>query len=376
MLRKGHRRPAPDEAGAGSTAGGVISGRALRVPSHHPCVMSDIDGPRGRVSFGRRVRLRRAVGALALATVPVVLAAAPLVPLAVLLGPAGLGVLDTAALGGLPPVAAAALAAVVIGLGGAASAGPVLAARRIARLPEAELDDRPAGFVADRVATLAGAVGVDPPAVTVVRADAANVAVTDGHRGARLVVSTRLLSLPAAGRDAALRHALVRLRTREAAVTTALLPALALVETVALLATLLVGRRADRTAADRRVNRIHGYEPEENRIPPRAYTVAGALLWLILLPAWAPAAVGDRLYVGGGRRDADAAVARLGSDERAGLGNAVAFAGEAAGAADWPPLLDRLSLASMADAETGRVRGTSRQEARLRLALLRSKRSL
>ena len=324
MLRKGHRRPAPDEAGAGSTAGGVISGRALRVPSHHPCVMSDIDGPRGRVSFGRRVRLRRAVGALALATVPVVLAAAPLVPLAVLLGPAGLGVLDTAALGGLPPVAAAALAAVVIGLGGAASAGPVLAARRIARLPEAELDDRPAGFVADRVAT----------------------------------------------------HALVRLRTREAAVTTALLPALALVETVALLATLLVGRRADRTAADRRVNRIHGYEPEENRIPPRAYTVAGALLWLILLPAWAPAAVGDRLYVGGGRRDADAAVARLGSDERAGLGNAVAFAGEAAGAADWPPLLDRLSLASMADAETGRVRGTSRQEARLRLALLRSKRSL
>ncbi|WP_280587912.1 hypothetical protein [Halorubrum sp. Boch-26] len=348
--------------------------------------MSDSDGPNARevdapspgTADGRsgRVRLRRAAGAVALATVPALLAAAPLVPAAALLGPAGLGVLDPVALGGLPPTVAAALAAVVLGPGGSALIGPFLVDRRIGRLPEAELDDRPAEFVAHRVTTLAGEVGVGVPSVTVVRADAANVAVADGYRGARLVVSTRLLSLPAADRDAALRHALVRLRTREAAVTTALLPALALVETVALLATLLVGRRADRTAADRRVNRIHGYEPEENRIPPWAYTVAGVLLWLLLLPAWIPAAVGDRLYVGGGRRDADAAVARLGSAERDGLGNAVAFAGEAAGATDWPPLLDRLSLASMADAETGRVRGTSRQEARLRLALLRSKRSL
>jgi hypothetical protein len=338
--------------------------------------MSKSDGPRERARFDRRVRLRRTTGAVALAAVPVLLVAAPLVAVAALLGPAGLGVLAPAALGGLPPTAAAALAAVAIGLGGSALAGPVLVDRRIARLPGAELDDQPIGSVADRVAALAEEVGVDAPQVTVVRADAANVAVADGYRGSRLVVSTRLLSLPAADRDAALRHALVRLRTREAAVTTAMLPALALVETVALLATLLVGRRADRTAADRRVNRIHGYEPEESRVPPWAYTAAGVLLWLLLLPAWLPAAVGDRLYVGGGRRDADAAVARLGSAEREALGNAVAFAGEAAGAADWPPLLDRLSLASMADAETGRVRGTSRQEARLRLALLRSKRLL
>lgn len=303
------------------------------------------------------------------------LAAVPLVPAALLLGPAGLGLIGPAALGGVPPTVAASLAAAVLGLGGSALAGPVLVDRRVDRLPDAELDDRPAGFVADRVATLAESVGVDAPAATVVRSDAANVAVADGYRGPRLVVSTRLLSLPAADRDAALRHALVRLRTREAAVTTALLPALALVETVALLATLLVGRRAERTAADRRVNRIHGYEPEENRIPPWAYTAAGVLLWLLLLPAWVPAALGERLYVGGGRRDADAAVARSGSAERDGLGNAIAFAGDAAGAADWPPLLDRLSTVSMADTETGRVRGTSRQEARFRLALLRSKRS-
>ncbi|ELZ42839.1 hypothetical protein C471_02565 [Halorubrum saccharovorum DSM 1137] len=314
-------------------------------------------------------RVRRAVGALALLAVPVLLAAVPLVPVAALLGPAGLGVIGPGAIGGL-------LAAVVVGLGGSALLGPVVVDRRIARLPEAELDDRPADFVADRVATLADEVGVDAPEVTVVRADAANVAVADGYRGSRLVVSTRLLSLSKADRDAALRHALVRLRTREALVSTALLPALGAVETVALLATLLVGRRGERTAADRRVNRIHGYEPERDRIPSWAYAAAGVALWLLLLPAWLPAAVGDRLYVAGGRRDADEAVARLGAAERDGLGNAVAFASDAAGAADWPPLLDRLSLVSMADAETGRVRGTSRQEARTRLARLRSKRTL
>lgn len=321
--------------------------------------MTEADGKRGR----------RFLGALALLTVPVLLAAVPLVPAALLLGPAGLDVAGPGAVAGL-------LAAVVVGPGGSALLGPIVVDRRIARLPEADLDDRPADFVADRVGTLATDVGIDAPAVTVVRADAANVAAVDGYRGSRLVVSTRLLSLPKADRDAALRHALVRIRTREAQITTALIPSLAAIETVALLATLLVGRHADRTAADRRVNRIHGYEPEQDRIPSWAYTGAGILLWLLLLPAWIPAAVGDRLYVSGGRRNADAAVGRLGSDERDGLGNAIAFASDAAGAADWPPLLDRLSLVSMADDETGRVRGTSRQEARVRLARLRSKQAL
>lgn len=312
---------------------------------------------------------RRALGALALLAVPFVLAAVPLVPLAALLGPGGLGLLPVGALGGL-------LAAAVVGPAGAALLGPVLVDRRIARLPDADLDDRRAEFVADRVERLAADVGVDVPEITAVRADAANVAVTDGYRGARLVVSTRLLALPEADRDAALRHALVRIRTRQAMLTTAALPALALVETAALLATLLVGRRGDRTAADRRVNRIHGYEPDRERVPSWAYAAAGVLLWLVLLPAWIPATVGDRLAVAGGRRAADALVARTGTEGREGLGNAVAFASDAAGAADWPPLLDRLSLVSMADAETGRVRGTSRQEARTRLARLRSKRTL
>lgn len=306
-------------------------------------------------------RARSLVGLAALAFVPVAIAAVPVVPLGSLAG-----------IGAVPAV----LVAVVVGLGGSAILGPVLVDRRIERLPDADLDDRPNAFIRDRVETLAADLGVDPPALTVVRGDAANVAVSDGYRGGRLVVSTRLLSLPEADRDAALRHALVRLRSRDAAVTTALLPTLLVVETLALLATLLVGRRHDRTESDRRVNRIHGYEPDRDRIPAPVYTLAGLGLWLVLLPLWAPAVVGDRLYVAERRRTADAVVSGTGSAERAGLANAIEFARDAAGAADWPPLLDRLSLVSMADMETGRVRGTSRHETRIRLARLRSKRAL
>ncbi len=302
--------------------------------------------------------IRTAVGAAGLVAVPVVLAVIPIAPVAGALG-IGLG-------RGL-------LVAAAVGLLGSVVLGPILVGRRVRRLPDADLDDRPAAFVEYRVDELADEVGVDAPDVTVVRADAANIAVTDGYRGSQMVVSTRLLSLSAADRDAALRHALIRLRRREALFTTAMLPALVVVETMALLATLLVGRRADRSPADRRVNRIHGYEPERERIPPPVYTLAGLLLWLLLLPAWIPAVVGDRLFIAGRRRAADAAVARVGETERDGLANAVEFAGDAAGAADWPPLLDRLSLVSMADDETGRVRGSSRQEARIRLASLRSK---
>ncbi|MGM0446914.1 MAG: hypothetical protein ACQERM_01500 [Methanobacteriota archaeon] len=314
-------------------------------------------------------RGRRALGSLALLAVPAVLAAVPLVPLAALLGLGGLRLVPLGVPGGL-------LAAVVVGPAVSALLGPVLVDRRIARLPNADLDDRRADFVADRVERLAADVGVEAPEILPVRADAANVAVADGYCGSRLVVSTRLLTLPKADRDAALRHALVRLRTRQALLATAALPGLAAVETAALLATLLVGRRGDRTAADRRVNRIHGYEPDRERVPSWVYAAAGVLCWLLLLPAWIPATVGDRLAVAGGRRAADALVARAGTEERDGLGNAVSFASDAAGAGDWPPLLDRLSLVSMADAETGRVRGTSRQEARTRLARLRSKRTL
>ncbi|GAB6877876.1 hypothetical protein JCM17823_01500 [Halorubrum gandharaense] len=308
-----------------------------------------------------QVTPRGAAGLIALAVVPAVVAAIPLVPLFAFFGPG-------------PAVGV--LAAVLVGIGGSALLGPILVERRIERLPRANLDEEPAAFLDDRIGALAGEVGVDAPDVLVVNADAANVAVTDGYRGATLVVSTRLLSLPEADRDAALRHALVRLDGGDAAVTTALLPATLLVETLGLLATLLVARREERGENDRRVNRIHGYEPERNRIPWPVYTLAGALLWVCLLPIWVPFVIGDRLYVAGSRRAADAAVARASPDDGEGLANAVEYARDAAGAGDWPPLIDRLSLLSMADEETRRVRGTSRQETRIRLARLRSKRRL
>ncbi|GEM_PF-293375 len=310
---------------------------------------------------GRVARRRSVLGAVALALVPVGLVAPVVVPLAVV--------------GGLGPLVGVALAAIV-GLGGSVALGPVVVDRWLGRLPDADLDDRPTAFIEDRVDDLASSVDVDAPAVRVVRGDAANVAVVDGFRGSRIVVSARLLSLPREERDAALRHALVRLRRREAAITTALLPAAVLVETLALLATLLVGRRNERTAADRRVNRIHGYEPDHDRIPGPIYAAAGVILWLPLLPVWIPFVVGDRLHVAEGRRAADVAVARAGREERDGLANAVAFARDAAGAADWLPLLDRLSFVTVVDEETGRVRGTTRQEARIRLARLRSKRTI
>lgn len=306
------------------------------------------------------------LGALALAAVPVVLAGVLVVPIAL--------VADLGAAVGM-------LAAGLVGIGASAAAGPPLVERRVERLLGEGLEDRSAALAESRVHALAADLGVDAPAVTVVDADAPNVAAIGGYRGSRLVVSTRLLSLPAADRDAAIRHALVRVRTREAAFITALLPGLAAVETVALLATLLVGRRSGRDSSDRRpgsrrANRIHGYDPDPSGIPAPVYTAFGLLLWLVVLPAWIPAAVGDRLFVARRRRAADAAVARAGDTDREGLANAMLFAGDAAGAADWPPLLDRLSLVAMADDETIRVRGASRQEARIRLARLQSKRAL
>ncbi len=312
----------------------------------------------------RLAGVRTAVGAMALAVIPVLLAAVPIVPIVLLVGSgAGIGL----------------LAAAIVGLGGSVVLGPALVGRRIEGFPVLDPDDSPDDSdapIGETVARIAADLDVDPPDVTIVRADAANVAVADGYRGSRLFVSTRLASLPPADRDAAVRHALIRLRTHEAAFTTATLPGLVAVETVALLATVLVGRRSERAPGDRAVNRIHGYDPDRERIPAPVYVLVGLLLRLAILPVWIPAVVGDRLFVSGRRRAADAAVARAGTAERDGLGNAVEFAGDAAGAAEWPPLLGRLSLVSMADNATVRVRGTSRQEARIRLARLRSKRAL
>ena len=309
----------------------------------------------------RARQVTRALGALALVAVPCLFAGLLIAPLVAFtrVGPVAGGVAAT--LGGV--VTAVAL-------------GPVVVDRRVASLPRVGPNDDRRSLAESRVAAIAAQLGVDRPAVTVAAVDAVNVAVTDGHRGSRLVVTTRLLSLPPSSRDAAIRHAIARLQRREAAVTTAALPGLVAVETVALAAILLVSHEPDRRPTDRRVNRIHGYEPDRDRIPAPLYTAGGLLAWLVTLPVWLPAAVGDRLFVGGRRRDADAVVARSDDDARVGLAAAIRATEEAPGAGDWPPLLDRLSVVSMGDATTERVRGTSRHETRCRLARLRSKQRL
>ncbi|KKF39165.1 hypothetical protein FK85_30710, partial [Halorubrum saccharovorum] len=104
-------------------------------------------------SPGARTRVRRVAGALALLAVPVLLAAVPLVPVTALLGPAALDVVGPGAIGGF-------IGAVVVGLGGSALLGADLVDRRIARLPEAELDDAPRTSSATASATLAEEVGV------------------------------------------------------------------------------------------------------------------------------------------------------------------------------------------------------------------------
>jgi len=309
----------------------------------------------------RTVGAKRALGALALVAVPSLLAGPLIAPFVVFTG-AGL--------------VAGAIAATLGGVVAAVALGPVVVDRRVESLPRVAQDDDRRSLAESRVTAIAAQLGVDRPAVTVVSADAANVAVTDGHRGSQLVVTTRLLSLPPSSRDAALRHAISRLQRREAAVTTAALPSLAAVETVALAAILLVSHEPDRRPIDRRANRIHGYQPDQRQIPAPVYTTGGLVAWLVTLPVWLPAAVGDRLFVGGRRRDADAVVARSDDDARTGLAAAIEFTEEAPGASDWPPLLDRLSVVSMADTTTERVRGTSRHESRCRLARLRSKRRL
>jgi len=164
----------------------------------------------------RARQVTRALGALALVAVPCLFAGLLIAPLVAFtrVGPVAGGVAAT--LGGV--VTAVAL-------------GPVVVDRRVASLPRVGPNDDRRSLAESRVAAIAAQLGVDRPAVTVAAVDAVNVAVTDGHRGSRLVVTTRLLSLPPSSRDAAIRHAIARLQRREAAVTTAALPGLVAVET-------------------------------------------------------------------------------------------------------------------------------------------------
>lgn len=294
---------------------------------------------------------RMAAGTLAYAAVPALAVAVPL------------RLAAAAGLGPGPIVGAALVSAAVVGV---AALGAPVSRRLVATLPERDAPD-----VAERVERLAAGMGVPAPAVRVVDCGAPNVAAVGRTPGeATLVVSERLLDVAGdEGADAVLVHALARSR-RDAPVTTAFLPVAIAVETVVLLGLDLVRREPDaeeRRAAfgERRGRDLSGVTASVGR-------VAGVLLLALAAVPWLLLAVGDRLLVAGGRRDADRVVAAEG---RAGaFADWLVDAPDADGYRDWPPALDRLSALPLAGGTIRSLRGTARGAGEVREARLRTDR--
>lgn len=294
-----------------------------------------------------------AVGALLLAAVPAALVALPAAIAGALL--AG----STASIG--------AVVGAAVGLLGGLVTGPLLARRTVRGLSVAE--DETLTAAVDAVAADLSIPESDRPAVRVVDSRAATLAVVGALGSPTLVVSTRLREFDDAARDAAIAHALTRLRSRNALLVTLTLGAALLVELWALVGIELLRHRED---DEDEGPRMLGERDRRRGVPPTAYTAAGALLLLLAVPFWTAFALGDRLLVGAGRRRADAAVRALDRDE--GLVDALSFARDATGDRDWPPALDRLSLSPLSDPATRRARGTSRNETRIRLARIHAAR--
>ncbi|WP_280536988.1 hypothetical protein [Halopenitus sp. POP-27] len=333
------------------------------------------------------------VGAVLLALVPIVLLGGPAVLVATIVtdGPIGRGM--------------AVVIAAVVGLGGSYALGPVIVDRAIdARATSpgdapSSSDSASAGDTAstgdptvdalvERVADVADAARIDRPDVRVVDRRAMNVGVVATHTGTTLVVPTRLVELDDPDFDALVTHALLRGSSRRARLATALLVPALVVEVLTLLGAELLSRRdgaggADRSAESERPRMLGAGDRGDRSIPWIAYALAGGLLLVAIAPLWVPFALGDRLLIGRGRSRTDAATARVGASgihgtgsiDAASIADALQDARDASGNRDWPPSLDRLSVVPMGDLVTRRIRGTSRQELRLRIARLRSKRS-
>jgi len=292
---------------------------------------------------------RMAAGTLAYAAVPALAVAVPL-RLA-----AAVGVR-------VSPVVGPALVLVVGG--SVAALGAPIARRLVADLPE-----RDAPRVAERVERLAAELDVPAPEVRVVDCGAPNVAAVGRVPGeATLVVSDRLPEVAGEdGTDAVLIHAIARSR-RDAPVTTAFLPVAIAVETVVLLGLDLVRRRPEATErraafGERRGRDLSGVTASVGRI-------AGVLLLALAAVPWLLLAAGDRLLVAGARRDADRVVAEAG---RAGaFADWLVDAPDADGYRDWPPALDRLSGLPLAGGTIRSLRGTARGAGEVREARLRT----
>ena len=302
-----------------------------------------------------RPTAEEAVGALLLAAVPAALVGIPAAAVAALLP---------------VPTAAVGAGGAAVGLLGGLAAGPALARRTVRRLPAAE--DETLTEAVDAVAADLSIPDAERPAVRVVDSRAATLAVVDG--GAlgtpTLVVPTRLREFDDAAREAAVAHALTRLRSRNALLVTLTLGAALLVELWTLVGVELL-RHRDADDGDEGP-RMLGERDRRRGVPPVAYTAAGARRVLLAAPVWLAFARGARLLGGGGRRRADAAVRA--ADRGEGLIDALAFARDAAGDRDWPPALDRLSVSPLSDPATRRARGTSRNETRIRLARIHASR--
>ncbi|QHS15703.1 hypothetical protein GWK26_00270 [haloarchaeon 3A1-DGR] len=354
---------------------------------------SDVDGDRSGAGAIATESPSRAelLGAALLAVVPIALLGGPAVLVASIVtdGPMGTGL--------------AVAAAAVVGLGGSYVLGPVIVDRAIdARSApigpasgggSASGDDTSTGDPAvdalvDRAADVADAARVDRPTVRVVDRRAMNVGVVATRAGTTLVVPTRLADLDDPAFDALVTNALLRGESGRARLATALLAPALVVEVLTLLGAELLSRRdgsdgADRGAESERPRMLGAGDRGDRSIPWAAYALGGGLLLVAIAPLWIPFAVGDRLLIGRGRSRTDAATARVGASgihgtgsiDAASLADALRDARDASGYRDWPPSLDRLSVVPMGDLVTRRVRGTSRQELRVRMARLRSKRS-
>ncbi|WP_096388868.1 hypothetical protein [Halopenitus persicus] len=358
--------------------------------------MSDSDVDRGRSGAGaiatESPSRAEFLGAALLATVAIALLGGPAVLVAeVVVG----GPFDTSV---------AVAIATVGGLGGSYALGPVIVDRAIDSRSAAvdpgagggsasadgaaSTGDPTVDSLVERVADVADAARIDPPAVRVVDRRAMNVGVVATRTGTTLVVPTRLADLDDPAFDALVTHALLRGSSRRARLATALLAPALVVEVVALLGAELLSRRtgygdADHGDRSERPRMLGAGDRGDRSVPWVVYALAGGLLLVAVAPLWIPFALGDRLLIGRGRSRTDAATARVGASgihgtgsiDAASIADALRDAHDARGYRDWPPSLDRLSVVPMGDPVTRRVRGTSRQELRVRIARLRSKRS-
>jgi hypothetical protein len=255
-----------------------------------------------------------------------------------------------------------------VALIGSYAVGPALVDRAISEMAPVEANG--AERLRERVSEAARSNGHPPPTVRVVRRSAVTLGVATTRTGTTLVVPSRLSELDDPAFEAMVLHALARADSRNARLTTALLPAALLVEAIRLLASGLLSHRP--SGEDDRPLAFGDDGGGDRSIPWVVYALSGAVLLVAVTPWWLLLAVGDRLLVGRGRVAADRAVASRGRADE--LADALEYARDASGHREWAPEIDRLAVVPMGEIESRRIRGRGRGGLRVRIARLRSKR--